>query len=65
MRDRLRIDTLSLGAGAAIAGVGVLVLLDSSGALGLSLGWMAVALSAAIGVIFILSGLARQPGRHD
>ena len=65
MRNRLNVDILSLGAGAAIAVVGVLVLLDSSGALGLSLGWMAVALTAALGVILVLSGLVRQPTRHD
>lgn len=65
MRDRLSIDVLSLGAGAAIAAVGALVLLDSSGAFDLSLGWMAVALTGALGVILVLSGLARQPDRDD
>jgi hypothetical protein len=65
MRDRLSVDILSLGAGAAIAVVGVLVLLDSSGALRLPLGWMTVALTGALGVILVLSGLARQPGRDD
>lgn len=65
MRNRLRVDVLSLGAGAAIAVVGALVLLDSSGALDLSLGWMAVALTAAVGAILVLSGLVRQPERHD
>jgi hypothetical protein len=62
MRDRVSIDIPSLGAGAAIAVVGALVLLDASGAVDLSLGWMAVALTAALGVILVLSGLARQPG---
>lgn len=65
MRNRLSVDILSLGAGAAIAVVGALVLLDSSGALEVSLGWMAVALTGAVGAILVLSGLARQPGRHD
>ena len=65
MRNRLSIDLLSLGAGAAIAVVGALVLLDSSGALDLSIGWMAVALTAAVGAILVLSGLVRQPERHD
>jgi hypothetical protein len=64
MRGRLRLDILSLGAGAAIAGVGALVLLDSSGALRLSLGWIAVALTAAVGAILVLSGLVRDSGRH-
>jgi hypothetical protein len=64
MRDRLNVDILSLGAGAAIAVVGVLVLLDSAGGLHLSLGWMAVALTGAAGAILVLSGLARNP-RQD
>ena len=64
MRDRLSVDILSLGAGAAIAAVGALVLLDSAGALHLSLGWMAVALTGAVGAILVLSGLARKP-RQD
>jgi hypothetical protein len=65
MRSRLNVDILSLGAGAAVAVVGALVLLDSSGALDLSLGWMTVALTAAVGAILVLSGLARQRARHD
>lgn len=65
MRNRLNVDILSLGAGAAIAVVGALLLLDSSDALRLSLGWMAVVLTAAVGAILVLSGLARQPKRHD
>ena len=65
MRNGLRVDILSLGAGAAIAGVGALVLLDSAGALDLSLGWTAVSLIGAVGVILVLTGLATQPKRHD
>jgi len=65
MRNRLNVDILSLGAGAAIAVVGALVLLDSAGTFDLSLGWMAVALTAALGVILVLSGLARRPERDD
>jgi len=65
MRSGLRVDILSLGAGAAIAVVGALVLLDSAGALNLSLGWMAVLLIGAVGAILVLSGLATQPKRHD
>jgi hypothetical protein len=64
MRDRLNVDILSLGAGAAIAVVGVLVLLDSAGGPHLSLGSMAVALTGAAGAILVLSGLARNP-RQD
>jgi hypothetical protein len=61
----MRVDILSLGAGAAIAVVGALVLMDSAGALDLSLGWMAAALIGAVGAILVLSGLASQPSRHD
>ena len=57
MRDGLRIDPLSLASGAVIAALGVLVLLDTSGAIDLSLGWVAVALTGAVGVILLLSGL--------
>jgi hypothetical protein len=65
MRNRVSLDILSLGAGAAIAVVGALVLLDSSGAHDLSLGWMAVALTGMVGAILVLSGLMRRPTRHD
>jgi hypothetical protein len=65
MRNRMSVDILSLGAGAAIAVVGALVLLDSAGALDLSLGWVTVALVGAVGAILVLSGLTRQPKRHD
>lgn len=65
MRNGMSVDILSLGAGAAIAVVGALVLLDSAGALDLSLGWVTVALVGAVGAILVLSGLTRQPKRHD
>ena len=45
MRGRMRSDLVSLASGAVIAALGALVLLDSSGALDLSLGWIAVALT--------------------
>ncbi len=66
MRGEVTVDLVSLGSGAVIAVVGALVLLDSSGAIDLSLGWIAVALTAAIGAILLLSGLAGGSGsRHD
>ena len=66
MRGGMRVDLVSLGSGAVIAALGALVLLDSSGAVGISLGWIAVALTGAIGVILLLSGLARgAAARHD
>ena len=61
----MRIDPVSLASGAVIAALGALVLLDSSGVIDLSLGWMAVALTGAIGAILLLSGLVGRPERHD
>jgi hypothetical protein len=66
MRDRQGVDPVSLGSGAVIALLGVLVLLDSAGALDLSPGWIAVVLTGATGAILLLSGLADGgPSRHD
>jgi hypothetical protein len=66
MREPMRVDLVSLGSGAVIAALGLLVLLDSSDAVDLTLGWMAVALTAAVGAILVLSGLAGGDGkRHD
>lgn len=66
MRERLTVDLVALGAGAVVAGLGVLVVLDSSGALGVPLGWMAVALTAGLGAVLLLSGLVDgRPKRHD
>ena len=66
MRDGQGVDPVSLGSGAVIAVLGTLVLLDSTGALDLSLGWIAVVLTGAAGAILLLSGLADGgPRRHD
>ncbi len=65
MRGGVRLDIVSLASGAVIAALGALVLLDSSGALDLSLGWVAAALTGAVGVILLLSGLVRSAERHD
>ena len=66
MRDGMKLDLVSLASGAVIAALGALVLLDSSGALDLSLGWVAVALTAAVGVILLVSGLVGGGAeRHD
>jgi hypothetical protein len=65
MRGGVRLDLVSLASGAVIAALGALVLLDSSGALDLSLGWVAAALTGAVGVILLLSGLVRSAERHD
>jgi hypothetical protein len=66
VRDGMRVDLVSLASGAVIVALGALVLLDSSGAVDISLGWMSVALTGAIGVIVLLSGLASgAAARHD
>jgi hypothetical protein len=57
VRDGVRPDLVSLVSGAVIAALGALVLLDSAGAIDISLGWIAVALTASIGAILLLSGL--------
>jgi hypothetical protein len=45
-----------------IAALGALLLVDSAGGLHLSLGWMAVVLTGAVGGIFMLSGLLGGSG---
>ena len=66
MRSPVKVDVPSLGSGAVIAAVGALILLDSAGALDLTLGWIAVVLTAAVGSIVLLGGLVDGgPGRHD
>src|SRR5207249_848722 len=66
VRDRVRVDPVSLGSGAIIAAVGILVLLDSAGAIDVSLGWIAVVLTGAVGAILLLGGLADNGAeRHD
>jgi hypothetical protein len=66
VRDQVRLDPVSLGSGATIAAVGALVLLDSAGAIDLTLGWIAVVLTAAVGAILLLGGLAENGAeRHD
>jgi hypothetical protein len=62
----MRVDLVSLASGAVIAALGALVLLDSSGAVNLSLGWFAVALTGAVGAMLLLSGLVNEDAkRHD
>ena len=62
MRDRLTVDLVSLAAGAVVAVIGALVLLDSSGAVDLTIGWIAVALTGGLGAIILVSGLAGNAG---
>ncbi len=66
MRDRVRVDRVSLASGVAVAALGALVLLDSLDAVNLSPGWSAVALTGAIGAILLIAGVAESgAGRHD
>jgi hypothetical protein len=57
------LDATTLVAGVVVALLGVYSLLEAEGTIDLSLGWAAVAVTAALGVLFLLSGLA--PGRGD
>jgi peptidoglycan/LPS O-acetylase OafA/YrhL len=65
MRRPLKVDVLLLASGAVIAVLGALVLFDSTDEIDLSLGWVAVALTAAVGLILVVSGLADSPRRRD
>jgi hypothetical protein len=66
LRDRLRVDVVSLASGAVIAALGAVVLLDSTGALAVSIGWIAVVLTGAAGLLLVIGGLADSgPDRHD
>jgi hypothetical protein len=60
----MNVDVVSIASGAVVAALGALVLLDAEGGLELPLGWIAVILTGAIGVIFVISGLAGVK-RHD
>ena len=65
MRGRLNVDVVSLASGALAAALGALILLDVTGALDVSIGWIAVALTAAVGAILLISGLDGGEERHD
>ena len=65
MRRKVRFDPVSLASGVVIAALGALLLIDSAGGLHVSLGWMAVVLTGAVGAIFTVSGLLRDNGGKD
>ena len=65
MRGRLNVDVVSLASGTLAAALGELILLDVTGALEVSIGWIAVALTAAVGAILLISGLDGGEERHD
>ena len=55
-----QLDVPTLVGGLAATGVGVLLLLDSVGALRLGFGWLGPALLAAIGAYLLAAGLAQR-----
>jgi hypothetical protein len=62
----MKVDAISLASGVIVAALGTLILLDESGAVELTLGWIAAALTGAVGAILLISGLANgSAGRHD
>jgi hypothetical protein len=65
VRREVKFDPVSLASGVVIAALGALLLIDSAGGFHVSLGWMAVVLTAAVGAIFMLSGLLRAGGGKD
>jgi len=65
VRREVKVDSLLLASGAVVAALGAIVLLDSSGAVDVSLGWMAVMLTGAVGVIVLLSGLTDRGAKRD
>ena len=61
----MRFDPVSLASGVVIAALGALLLIDSAGGFHVSIGWMGVLLTAAVGAIFVLSGLVGGNGGKD
>jgi hypothetical protein len=55
----MRLDGTTLVAGAAIAALGGLLVLDRAGAIRLDFGWLGAAVAAVVGVILLVSGLDR------
>jgi hypothetical protein len=62
----MKFDLLSLVSGAVVTALGAVVLIDSSGAVDLPLGWVAVAVTAALGVVMLMSGMVDNDANdHD
>jgi phosphate starvation-inducible membrane PsiE len=53
-------DPVSLVAGVAVTALGALLLLDQTGAIDLTFGWLGAALALVLGVILVISGLAER-----
>ena len=56
-------DAVSLVAGVAIVGLGVLLLLDGLDGIGLRFAYLAPAVTATAGAILLARGLSRSRGR--
>jgi len=66
VRHAVNVDRVSLWSGGIVIAVGVLLLLDAAGAVNVPAGWIAVALTAAVGGVLLVSGLANgRAERHD
>jgi hypothetical protein len=65
MRRGVRFDPVSLASGVVIAALGAVLLIDSAGGFHVSIGWMGVVLTAAVGAIFVVSGLVGGNGGKD
>ena len=65
MRRGVRFDPVSLASGVVIAALGALLLIESAGGFHVSIGWMGVVLTAAVGAIFVVSGLVGGNGGKD
>jgi hypothetical protein len=59
-RSADRRDDVSLAAGIGVAALGVLLLLDQTGALELTFGWLGAIVAAVVGTALLVSGL-RDP----
>ena len=55
-----RVDLVSVIAGLAVCGLGVLLLLDRTGALDLHFNYAAPAVLAAVGLVLLATGLSRD-----
>jgi hypothetical protein len=55
-----KLDVPTLVGGLAAIGVGILLLLDSVGAVRLSFGWLGPALLAAVGAYLLAGGLTQR-----
>jgi hypothetical protein len=61
-----RVDLLSLASGVIVIALGAVVLFDSSDAVEVPLGWLAVAVTAAVGLVLLISGMVESDAdRHD